>query len=150
MNDKEKKMEKVYRDVLRELEKIYPGETSNIQLHKFCKLLFKNKFIGVFSSDKIRSLRKNQCCILNLDNSKQPGSHWVALYRYFDGEYYFYDSFGRKIKDIIPSLSHKIKQKINYDIKDYEQIDTQYNCGSRSISWLICVYDYGVKNAILI
>jgi len=51
---------------------------------------------------------KNECGILNLNNSNQPGSHWVAWLKNGNKKIYF-DSYGR---------SPPVKAIVNYLGKD--------------------------------
>jgi hypothetical protein len=54
-------------------------------------------FLGVFPfnlAPKIHSLPS--ALILNLDSSKKPGSHWIALYFTTKGICEYFDSYGRK------------------------------------------------------
>ena len=57
------------------------------------------KFLGVFSFDHLPSLfhydNSSCCCIVNIDPSTKPGSHWVAFF--FDSQLNsleFFDSYG--------------------------------------------------------
>ena len=70
--------EKILKDV------IYPTlgkDTTYLhQLDQFGKSLFGKKFKGCYPSDQIPKLTDLEpYCILNLDNSKQKGSHWVGV-----------------------------------------------------------------------
>ena len=52
--------------------------------------------LGVFPSDKFPQMQNfPSCFIANLDNSKQPGSHWVAIFVSDDGVGEYFDSYGR-------------------------------------------------------
>ena len=118
--------------------------TTNIQLDKYCKLVFGKNYKGCFSLDNIPNLKNNQCCIFNLDKSHEPGSHWMGLYK--SGKHnIIYDSFGRKSK------------KLNVPLKNY--IDTEYdaeqkiietNCGARCISFLCCCYTLPLEEVLTI
>ena len=79
------------------------GETNNLQLNKLGKLgkhLFGDRFIGVFTSDKIMQLKSNEMCIANTDPSNIKGVHWCALCVYKDN-IYIYDTFDRNYKRYI-------------------------------------------------
>ena len=131
--------DKIYNEILKEV--IYPllgkDSTYSTELFKIGKLFFKNRFIGVYPSDQIHELKNMQCEIINLDNSRQEGSHWIALAR-MNNKYYFYDSFGRKHSKILKSL--KIKNIINTE-EDAEQHILSEDCGARCMAWL-CVFFY--------
>lgn len=130
---------KIYNNYLVEIERIMgkDTETTNIELDAVGKKLFGKKYVGTFSSDRIPKLKKNQMCIANLDDSTQPGSHWVALYCNDMNRTYFYDSFGRKVnsfKNIQKRNRHLIEAK-DYDA---EQKIEESNCGQRCMAILSC------------
>ena len=114
------------------------GSTDNTQLHSIGMYLFvrtsNNPFIGVYSADKMPTLKNNQMCIVNTDDSSKAGMHWIACYKY-KNKTYVYDSFDRDVK----SLSEHWKKKHNWinANKDRDQSYTEENCGQKSLSWLI-------------
>ena len=147
----EKNIENKYKQIVTQIGKIYNGETSNFQLMKIAKKIFGNKFKAVVSSDKIKTLKRGESQIINVDNSKQYGSHWCALARDYDNVMYFYDSYARNMNQLIPVIKKKFpNDTILYDIKNKEQDKNESNCGQRTLSWLIIFYDYSGKKAILI
>lgn len=148
----EEKIEKKYNILLNHFNKIIPSTTYDYQLRNICKKLFKSNFIDVLSYDKIneKNLKNNKSMIINVDSSNMPGSHWISLYRYND-KIILYDSFGRDINKLIPKLKDIFKNKeLIFDTKDKEQKYNEYNCGARSIIFLIICYDYGYEKALLI
>ena len=50
-------------------------------------------YTGWYSRDDPIAVRDKQCFILNLDDSKGGGTHWVAFVKYGDKKFYF-DSYG--------------------------------------------------------
>jgi len=110
------------------------GETTDTQLDKIGKGLFKQKFAGVFAADTIPKSTSFGYCIANLDNADQPGEHWVAIVKN-NGKYLVYDSFGRKTSDILPNL-----ENVTDTDYDAEQFKHEENCGQRCLAWLL-VYD---------
>ena len=57
-------------------------------------LLKDNKnFKGCFSKDQISLIENNNSMIINLNNSNEPGSHWIALKR-VKNTIFVFDSFG--------------------------------------------------------
>ena len=67
---------------------------SNIELIHAAKQLKIPHFRGVFLRDTLpKTLKRNECGILNLDDSSGNGTHWVAWHRQGTKKYYF-DSFG--------------------------------------------------------
>lgn len=51
-------------------------------------------FGGVYAKDTLPWKAKHQCYIVNLDSSKEPGSHWMAVFFSNHGQAEFFDSFG--------------------------------------------------------
>ena len=68
--------------------------SSNFELVKKAKKLKLNNFRGAFMRDELNFVPAvNECGILNLNTSSQPGSHWVCWFKRGNKKYYF-DSFG--------------------------------------------------------
>ncbi len=107
--------------------------TISTQLHKAGTQLFGKKFVGVFASNRIPS--KRGYMIINLDSSKMPGSHWIAM-----ADDWVYDSFGRPTQQI---LGWKAKDT-EYDA---EQLPKETNCGARVLAWLMVYDQYGPQIA---
>jgi hypothetical protein len=105
-------------------------------------------FRGAFPRDKIPKLQRGESCLVNTDKSTQAGEHWTALYRMPNGTNLFYDSFGRPHGSIIPEL--KGTKTIDSDLKDREQSFASFNCGCRSLAWLMVATYMGVDYARLI
>ena len=54
-------------------------------------------FLGVFSRDKLPNLntKRTFSLIINLDDSRGPGTHWTAVFNNAKSPYlYYFDSFG--------------------------------------------------------
>ena len=49
--------------------------------------------MGCFSKDQISLIENNKSMITNLNNSYEPGSHWIALKR-VKNSIFIFDSFG--------------------------------------------------------
>ena len=63
------------------------------------------KFNGVYSRDSLPKKLKHGCYVVNLDEYKNIGTHWIAPY-VKDNEIIYFDSFGveyipKEIKKII-------------------------------------------------
>jgi hypothetical protein len=143
--NKEKKAEYIYNKVLRDIIEPMTGDNSTYltQLNGVGHKLFGCKFKGVFPSDKIPKLNDlAPYAILNLDTSKEPGSHWIAIAKYpHENKTIMYDSFGRSDKKIIPTLKNSHNGIIyDADSTDVEQKLLETNCGARCLAFLV-VYD---------
>ena len=110
------------------------------------------KFHGVYPSDKIPRLNDlSPYCILNLDKSNEPGSHWVALAKLEDkNASVIYDSFGRDHMKIIPNLQYSGNGRIIQPEDDSEQHVLQESCGQHCLGFLLFLDRYGIKNALYI
>ena len=64
---------------------------SNIFINNLLKN-YKN-FIGCYSKDQIKLIENNKSIIMNLQNSYESGSHWIALKR-VNNTIFVFDSFG--------------------------------------------------------
>ena len=140
----EKKAVEAYNKYLN--KEVYPliGDKTTYltQVHGAGKKLLGVKFKGVFPSDKIPKLNDlSPYCVLNLDKSSEPGSHWIALAKTKgNNEMMVYDSFGRHYKKIIPLLDQSGNGRILNSDLDSEQPLKATDCGARCIAWLM-VYD---------
>ena len=146
---KEKHIENLYNQILRHIMVLIGDTTTYLsELNGIGK-----KFKGVYPSDKIPKLNDlSPYAILNLDTSKQPGSHWVAIAKNpHKDETLIYDSFARKGSKIIKSLAYSGNGRIiNSDLKDAEQDIMETNCGARCLAYLVVVEKYGWDAAKLI
>jgi hypothetical protein len=131
-------------------EQLGTGVTYGGDLDRVGKQYLGKKFAGVYPADMLPLLTK-KCpyAILNLDDSDEPGSHWIAVKymgRGASGETercLVYDSFGRATQRIIPSLAERYTPVDADD--DAEQENREDNCGSRSLAFLIIDDVFGSK-----
>ena len=68
---------------------------TNLELVKYARKLGIDNFRGVFMRDTLPNvMHHKECGIVSLNQSDQPGSHWVCYYK--DGTHCIYfDSFGQ-------------------------------------------------------
>ena len=66
---------------------------SNFDLVDWVKKLDLKHFRGIFSRDNLPQKIKKECGIINLDDMKGPGTHWVC-YRNLDSVVEYFDPFG--------------------------------------------------------
>ena len=145
-------VDRLYKDTLANVEKYYTGDKTTYlkELEGAGKKLLGVKFKGVYPSDKIPKLNDlSPYCILNLDSSKEPGSHWVSLAK--NGkDSILYDSFGRRNTEIIPDLKFSGNGRIIDTDRDSEQKIQETNCGARCLAWLWIFDKYGANIAKMI
>ena len=65
-------------------------------------------FVGVFSKNNVSKLKNNQSTIVNLANSNDTGTHWIAM-KYVDKKLFYFDSHG------IPYIPDVIKNQYSDD-----------------------------------
>lgn len=147
----EKKAHDDYNKILLKIKNQLGNQTTyGYTLQRKAIQILGTKFHGVYPSDKIPNLNAlKPYAILNLDNSNQAGSHWIAVA--LDGKNLIvYDSFGRNHTKIIPNLKKEFRGRIHNTDRDPEQKKNEFNCGQRSISFLLFFEKYGAKRAMLI
>ena len=66
---------------------------SNFDLMEWVKKLGLRHFRGIYSRDNLPQKIKKECGIINLDDMKGPGTHWVC-YRNLDSVVEYFDPFG--------------------------------------------------------
>ena len=115
--------------------KNYP--LSNIFINNLLKD-FRN-FIGCFSKDQLSLIENNKSIIINLNNSNQPGSHWIALKR-VDNVIYMFDSFSI---EYLPIGIFKTFKNLKIITNIYRIQDISSNlCGMFCVLYIL----YDIKN----
>ena len=106
----------------------------NFEIRKYCqnyaKQSSKNEtiFNGVYSRDNLPDKIKDWSYIINLNESSDIGTHWVALYASNNDVTYF-DRFGVEHipKEIKAFISNKKNMKTNiFRIQAYDSIMSRY------------------------
>ena len=121
-------------------EKNYP--LSNIFINNLLKD-FKI-FSGFYSKDQIPLIENNKSLIFNLQNSNEPGSHWVSLSRK-NNNIFIFDSFG---VGHIPNNLYKIYKNYNIITNIYRIQDINSNlCGLFSV--LFSLYKVDSRNKFI-
>ena len=68
---------------------------SSLDLNDWIKELGIKKIRGVFSRDNLpKTIRKEECGIINLDDFSGPGTHWVCWRNMDENVCEYFDSFG--------------------------------------------------------
>ena len=121
-------------------EQLLPDKvTDSRELNQVGKLLFPNRWLGVFSADTIPN--REGYYVVNTDNSKGPGEHWVADINK-GRQRYLYDSFGRTAREL--------PWQATYTDPDPEQRKTETNCGARAMAWLVYTQHFGIERGLQI
>lgn len=129
----------------------YDIPLTNYDIDDLVKRLKINNFKGCFMRDALPTLKKNESIIINLDDSDNAGSHWVALISIGKKLQYF-DSFGVYPPDEIKS---KYKKKVMFSTMQVQDINSN-RCGwyclyflneiSKGIDYFDLIYLYDIHN----
>ena len=147
---------KKYDLTLRNVEDILGASvTTDSQLTDLGYKIFKNVYLGTFSSDKMpKYIKNNQCFILNTDSSRSANKygHWIGFYKIngktTNGKLYYYDFFARPKEKL--SKYWKNKRMYNANTTDRDQSFEESDCGSRAVSFLVICRKYGERCVDLI
>lgn len=91
-------------------------------------------FRGVFMKDKLpKKIRQIECGVVNLDNSYNEGTHWVAYIKINNYCEYF-DSYGN-LKPPLEILKYLKGGQIYYNYTRYQKFNT-VNCGHLCLMFL--------------
>ena len=140
------KILKKFDEVLLKIEDILgTGVTSNIQLYKLGKILFGDRFIGVYSANEFPRVKEGEMFIINTDPNTKPGLHWLAMYK--KNKLYGYDSYARRIQ----TLSKYFKNKRIINANSFRQESYKgSDCGSLAMAYLVTAFTYGPDNIMKI
>ena len=112
------------------------GELTNFEIMDICKRL-NIKLNGIYMKDQLKKLpAKNGCYIINMSDSNEAGTHWIALYIKNKNAICF-DSFGIAPPDEIILWLERVKN-VSYSKKQLQDIANSA-CGWYCILFLyIC------------
>ena len=115
---------------------------TNIELERYASDI--PHFRGVFMRDTLpKRIRKNERGIINLDSSKNQGSHWISYARVQKTKnskpiVYYFDSFGdlKPTSEMVKYFKSNGKDvDIKYNHKQYQSYGTS-NCGQLCLKFL--------------
>ena len=114
---------------------------TNFEIAEYCKN--EPRFNGVYSRNNLPTNIKKGAYVINLDEHKDIGTHWIALYIKNRTVIYF-DSFGIEHipKEIIKFIGNKNIKAIIFRLQAYDSIMCGYFC--------IKFIDYMFKGKILV
>lgn len=98
-------------------------------------------FIGTFARNMLPKITKKPAVIiLNNDTSKEPGSHWVAIFFSRDGRGIYFDSFGLPLlhENIIEYLNSNSENGWIYSNMQLQSL-TSNTCGHFCILFVIMI-----------
>jgi len=146
--DKKQLAEFKYEKYFDKMRRILGNTTTyDSDLRRTAKRLFGKRFMGVYAANRIpQSIGKGKLLIINLDDADEPGSHWIGAAKDNQNTIWVYDSFGRNIHRILPSI-YTSKRKIRSTERDAEQTAKEQNCGARVVAWLQVFAKYGAEYA---
>lgn len=96
----------------------------------------KNKFLGVFPSDKIpKSKKYPHCMVINTMREGTRGEHWIACFIPNSTTVEYFDSFGETPNDDISTYLNTFKHvKINKNQIQFPSADT---CGHYCVYFIV-------------
>lgn len=145
---------KYYNNWVKKLCKIYGnGSLNNIQIDNMGREFLKESYGSCEAADTfVNYIKYNQkgngkCYIVNIQNSDQKGSHWIAFIDDKD-ELLAYDSYGTNIDKYNKLFKELIFRE---DTSDREQrYNNEFDCGSRALAACITYKNLGKKCFLLI
>jgi len=132
---------------------------SNFDIIEICKQMKIKNFKGVFMRDEINAsvvpsnVNANECMIINIDYSRNEGTHWTCLF-IENGVSYYFDAFG--LAPPVEVIKYCIARtaSVSADNRDGEtrlfnsfpiQKPNEVICGHYSIYVLFRLSNFGVK-----
>ena len=113
------------------------------QLHRamMSEPLCRDNFIGVFASDKLPKTVKTYpaCMIANVDDSKQPGSHWVAFFFDQEGQGQFFDSYGHSPQHYTTKFNDLLNKNSNSWTFNRKKVQSDFTtvCGQYCLYYVL-------------
>ena len=89
------------------------------------------EFGGVYSRNNLPAVIEHKFYIVNLDDAKGPGTHWVCIYNCDNNLCYYFDSFGVDPCEEVLSFMRQSHKKImcsTYQIQKLGTIMCGYFC----------------------
>lgn len=108
-----------------------------MDIRVFAKKFKIPHFRGVFMRDELLKLKaphRYESAILNLDDARGEGSHWVA-YKKKRNKIFYFDSFG-SLPPPIEAIKYFNTNDVFYNYDNYQKFDT-YNCGHLCLEFLL-------------
>ena len=113
-------------------EKLNKKDLYPISNFKINEILKNNKnYIGTFSKDNVPILKNNESTIVNLANSNEVGTHWIAM-KFINNKLFYFDSYGI---EFVPDIIKKQYKKIITNIYRIQSNDSN-ECGKFCILFI--------------
>ena len=113
-------------------EKINNKDLYPISNFKINEILKNDKnYIGTFSKDNVPILKNNESTIVNLANSFNKDTNWIAM-KFIDNKLFYFDSYGIPF---IPDIIKKQYKKIITNIYRIQSNDSN-ECGKFTILFI--------------
>ena len=108
---------------------------SNFDLMEWVKKLGIKHLRGIYSQDRLPNKIKKECGIINLDDIKGPGTHWVC-YRNLDSVIEYFDPFGLIMPSEALKYFNSSGKQIIYSIDEIQNRNTVL-CGYWCLYYLL-------------
>lgn len=110
---------------------------TNVDIQKYAKDI--PYFRGIYMKDQLpRKPKKIECAIVNLDDSKNEGTHWVAYVKLYKHCEYF-DSYG-DLKPPTELMRYFKNCNVYYNYTRYQRFNA-VNCGHLCLEYLMTFWN---------
>lgn len=120
------------------LKRLPQRPLTNFDLTRYVKTLSIPHFRGVFMRDNLpNKIRKFESGIINLDDSRGPGTHWTGYVKK-NSDIYYFDSYGNlrpPVEVINYFFSDGSQNNIKYNYGRFQN-DNSFNCGHLVLEFL--------------
>ena len=116
-------------------DSLYP--ISNFKINEILKN--DKNYIGTFSKNNVPILKNNQSSIINLANSYDKGTHWIAI-KFHNTKLFYYDSY---VISFIPDI---IKKQYSDDKIITNIYRIQSNSSNECRKFCIMIIQSNIKN----
>lgn len=101
-------------------------------------------FMGVLAKDELNKIKKFGSYIMNFDDSKSGGSHWLGLYLK-EREMFYFDSYGVSCPTyIIDFASKRNISSIVYNNLQLQSVESK-QCGNFCVEFCKTIDRYGAN-----
>ena len=97
-------------------------------------MILEEKFLGVYSLDKIPFILGDGGIIVNTQTSTLPGEHWLSIYNSNEVIKVF-DPFGFYYPSILVNKLKTMRKRIEYNRIRYQKT-LSITCGEHCLLWL--------------
>lgn len=111
---------------------------NSVQIDRVLKRFKVPGYSGVYPCNRIPKSTSGRCAmVINLDNDRKPGSHWVCVFVDDSGRGEYFDTFGRPPSGPIKNYLMRNCSRWTYNRRQIQSAASSY-CGHYCI--LYCIF----------